>query len=115
MRDVFYKTSHLSKKKLHALFVESHALAEKVYVDEKDSSYKRIPSEKTFEDVMPLLDKKCHTVFCERHVYPDEETPHLQVAFCTMGMEVPGDYFLWLHLSLEHLSHFVKKYKLEVL
>lgn len=114
-RDVFYSTKHLSLRKLRELFTESRELSHEVFIDEKDATYKRIPSKKSFEEVMKLLDKQCHVVFAERNIVFGDAKPYLEVVFCTMAMEVPGDYFLWLHLSLEHLEYLTQKYNLKVL
>lgn len=111
-RDVFYK---MHKGKTRQLFDEAKELAFEVFVDEKDELYHRVPSRMTYEEVMKLFDKSCHVVIAERNVVFGNDKPFFQVAFCTMGMEVPGDYFLWLHLSLEHLPRFVKKYDLKIL
>lgn len=103
---------HLSLKKKEQLLREAKDLSNKIFIDEKDERYKRVPSELSFEDMIKKMDKTSHYVFIERKVLPLAESPYLEVGFCTMGAPFPGDWFLFIYLDHSHLWHFVDKYKL---
>lgn len=112
MRDTFYVMTHLSLKEKEQLLREAKELSAKLFIDEKDERYRRVPSSLSFEEMIQKMNSKCHYVFIERRVLLSNETPYLEIGFCTMGESFPGDWFLFMHLDRSHLWHFIDKYKL---
>ena len=117
MRDIFYSLNHLNLKRKEELFRESQeaSFSSECYIDEKDENYRRIRSLTSFEEMMQKMNETCHYFFIERNLVYGDEKPYLEMGFCTMGEEAPGDWFLFINLEMSHSSHFKEKYNLTIL
>lgn len=115
MRDFFYSLSHLDLKRKEELIRESQMLSFEYYIDEKDENYRRIPSKTTFDEMIQKMSSKCHYVFIERNIVYGKENEYLEIGFCTMGEELPGDWFLFIKVDMKHSSLLKEKYNLTIL
>ena len=115
MRDVFYNTKNLTLDQMREILEQARIDSGRWEVHEKNEHYARIPSSKTFGEMMDMLDEKCHSFIVERNITFGEEEPYLEIGFCTMGKPFPGDYFLFIVVPSEKLDHYLKKYDRKVL
>ena len=115
--DIFYKIPK-NKKIIKELIHESVNDCVKLSLEIKDNSYKRILSNKTFEEVFDLfLKSPMHWVFIKRSgeiIYsPIKETPYYEIGGCTMGLEY--DEFMFIYVKESIGNKLIEKYKLKTL
>lgn len=91
-------------------------------VDKLDiaESWARQEIEMSYEDIMKLLNDKCHFTIIHRRGYEEwKEEPNfetnwcLEVGFSTMGLS--PEYFLWVYCDEKYVDDIVREFKLEIL
>ena len=93
---------------------DAKKLAFEIKVDMLKNSFTRQPADKTIDEVIKLLkaDKKCHQVFIHRRHYKE----YLEIGANTISLQENNvDYFLWVHVKIEHLNFFKTKYGIELM
>ena len=118
MQDTFWNMQ-FPKKKIFQIFSDAKERCTDWYVD-RLHGWQRKPTELSWERIMEIFMecKSPHVVFIHRVNFEDR----LEIGFCTLsgydeiedGIHL-GDYFLWIHVELEHLQYFIDAYDLKVM
>ena len=108
--DDFYK---IDKDHLH-IMRDAKEVSFEVYIDRKDDSYRRIPDNIEFDELLNIFNEhRMHWVFIHRKNQPRYINGHIEyfeIGGCTMDMY--RDYFLFIYVHEKEGVDLLKKYKL---
>lgn len=114
---VHYDTSKLTLEQKHNILVVGYEKAHYFKVDVLDAavSIARRRVDMPFEQILAMLDEKCHFVVIHRRGDDTVKDKlwgqwYLELGFCTMSMG--PNHYLWLHLHEDELQGFVDAYEL---
>ena len=113
---VFYKVNDLNMEEKRSLLIDCKEISCKWYADILDCSvsFSRQQLKCSFDEILNRLKEDTHVVVINRGTWGDpffENKEYFEIGFRTM--EIPVDYFLFIHVKSERMSEILEKYKLE--
>jgi hypothetical protein len=117
----FYIFDEMGLKQKRIILEDAYSKCYTWWVDKLDCSisWSRQKTEISFDEIIKMLDKKCHfTIIHRRGFYPKDQNNkddysrwYLEFGFNTM---TPISYYLWIKCEQELLPYFIEKYKLKL-
>lgn len=108
-----FNTSHLEKQEKLALLLDAKDLANSVVLHQlnTDQSFKRMETDKTFSDIMTLLQNNKIYFFVSKRFNHLENEFYGEVSAATLLPE-GTNYFVFTYLNAENIDSLLKKYDL---
>jgi len=115
---LFYDITTLTLQQKKELCVEAHSKCYEWKVDKLDcnESWSRQEIEMSLEDILKMLDNRCHFVVIHRRGFVDSKDEEwwrwkLEIGFNTMkGIS----HYLWIFLNESEIPYFTEKYSLKL-
>ena len=115
--DTFYNVDHIRDK--IKFLKDCISKSYKVLLDELDCnvSFARKPTKASVDDIFTVTKTKgshSYYVFIIRRMVYGKEKPYIEAGVRTV-VPFEKDYFIWIHIKVDKLDYFIKKYKLKIL